>query len=286
MRYALFTNEAGGILDDSWSPTGRSLMLVVNAACKEQRGSPAGANLSRRRHRELSKRALLALQGPRRSTRWHACAGLPQAGIHDKRLLDRRRIALLRHPLGLYGEDGFEISVPNEAAEALARRLLAMPEVKPIGLGARDSLRLEAGLCLYGHDIDTATRPSKRGLPGASVRGGARRADSRRPRDPATTGRRTRARRVGILPDGRQPARDHAEIQDIGGKRLGEITSGGFGPSLGGPVAMGYVAASAAAIGTPLTLLVRGKPNRPRPQHSPSSNTITNARLERKSMSA
>jgi len=264
MRYALFTNEAGGILDDLMvTNLGDHLMLVVNAACKEQDEAHLRAQISRDVDIEnLSKRALLALQGP---SAVDALARL----VPDCRklefmtsafwIVEGSRCFVTRS--GYTGEDGFEISVPNEAAEALARRLLAMPEVKPIGLGARDSLRLEAGLCLYGHDIDTATTPIEAGLAwsiGARRRKeggfpGARVIQQQLAEGPAR-------RRVGILPDGRQPARDHTEIQDIGGKRLGEITSGGFGPSLGGPVAMGYVAASAAAIGTPLTLLVRGKP--------------------------
>jgi aminomethyltransferase len=161
---------------------------------------------------------------------------------------------------GYTGEDGYEISVPAAEATRIAEALLAQPEVEAIGLGARDSLRLEAGLCLYGNDIDTSTTPieaalnwtiSKRrraegGFPGADkilsqIEKGAPR------------------KRVGIRPLGRAPARAHTEIQDGNGNRVGEITSGGFGPSVNGPVAMGYVDAAFAKVGTPLTLIVRGQ---------------------------
>lgn len=161
---------------------------------------------------------------------------------------------------GYTGEDGYEISCPGDAADGLARRLLAEREVEPIGLGARDSLRLEAGLCLYGHDIDTTTTPieaallwsiGKRrreegGFPGdaviqAQIRDGAPR------------------RRVGIQPQGRAPAREHTAVHVPGGPAIGEVTSGGFGPSVGRPVAMGYVETAHAKAGTALELMVRGK---------------------------
>ena len=154
---------------------------------------------------------------------------------------------------GYTGEDGFEISVPGDAAEGLARRLLAMAEVKPVGLGARDSLRLEAGLCLYGHDIDETTTPIEAGL--AWSIGERRRREGGFP-GAAIIQRQlwdgTHRRRVGILPEGRQPAREHTEIQNAAGQRVGEVTSGGFGPSLNGPLAMGYAEIAAAAPGHPL----------------------------------
>src|SRR5690606_3670446 len=161
---------------------------------------------------------------------------------------------------GYTGEDGFEISVPNAQAEDFARWLLSQPEVKPIGLGARDSLRLEAGLCLYGHDIDATTTPIEAGLnwtipkrrreeggfPGAAViqeqlRNGVSR------------------KLTGIRPEGRAPAREGTEVLNDKGEKIGTITSGGFGPSVDAPIAMGYVATEYAAPGTPLTLMVRGK---------------------------
>jgi aminomethyltransferase len=161
---------------------------------------------------------------------------------------------------GYTGEDGFEISVPAGEADNLARKLLGDPEVKPVGLGARDSLRLEAGLCLYGNDITEATNPveaslvwaiQKRrreqgGFPGAAI------IQRQLAEGPAR-------RRVGILPEGKAPARAHTEIADASGAIVGEITSGGFGPSVNGPVAMGYVRADLAKVGTPLQLMVRGK---------------------------
>jgi aminomethyltransferase len=160
---------------------------------------------------------------------------------------------------GYTGEDGFEISLPAAGAEALAERLLAEPEVAPVGLGARDSLRLEAGLCLWGRDLDAATTPveaelgwtiGKRrrqegGFPGAAVI--LRQLAEGPPR-----------RRVGIRPDGPAPARDGAPIVDLAGRGIGRVTSGGFGPSVGGPIAMGYVETAQALLGTALALVVRG----------------------------
>jgi aminomethyltransferase len=264
MRYALFTNASGGILDDLMvTRAGNHLLLVVNAACTAADEAHLRAHLSDDVEIEnLRARALLALQGPAAVEALARlvpdCRALPFMASAFW-IIDGVRCFVIRS--GYTGEDGFEISVPQEAADALARRLLAMPEVKPIGLGARDSLRLEAGLCLYGHDIDETTTPVEAGLawsiakrrreqggfPGAAV------VQRELAEGPAR-------KRVGIRPDGRQPARDHSEIQDGAGRRLGEITSGGFGPSVDGPVAMGYVAAEVAKPGQALNLLVRGKP--------------------------
>jgi aminomethyltransferase len=162
---------------------------------------------------------------------------------------------------GYTGEDGFEISVPAAQVERLARRLLAEAEVKPVGLGARDSLRLEAGLCLYGNDIGRTTTPVEAGLTWAIAK--RRRAEGGFPgaeKIQAQLAAGPPRRRVGIRPEGRAPARAHTEILDASGTTVGEITSGGFGPSVDGPVAMGYVAAAASAPGTALQLVVRGKP--------------------------
>src|SRR6266436_1688602 len=263
-RYAQFTNGAGGLLDDLMVANfGSHLFLVVNAACKAEDEAHLRANLSQTCVIEpLPDRALMALQGPKASSVLAKfCADAASMRFMDSGPRSIDGIDCLVSRSGYTGEDGFEISVPADHAERLAKALLGDSDVLPIGLGARDSLRLEAGLCLYGHDIDTTTTPVEGALEWSIQKNrrkeggfpGARVIQQQLAEGPAR-------RRVGILPDGRQPARDHAEIQDIGGKRLGEITSGGFGPSLGGPVAMGYVAASAAAIGTPLTLLVRGKP--------------------------
>jgi aminomethyltransferase len=272
-RYALFTNESGGILDDLMvTNSGDHLILVVNAACKEADEAHLRAHISEEVEIEnLASRALLALQGPAavealarlvpdcREMRFMQCAFWTIEGA---------RCFVTRS--GYTGEDGFEISVPGDAAEGLARRLLSMPEVKPVGLGARDSLRLEAGLCLYGHDIDETTTPIEAGL--AWSIGERRRREGGFP-GAAIIQRQlwdgTRRRRIGILPEGRQPAREHTEIQNPAGQRVGEVTSGGFGPSLNGPLAMGYAEIAAAAPGHPLMLIVRGKPLAAKVVHLP-----------------
>jgi aminomethyltransferase len=162
---------------------------------------------------------------------------------------------------GYTGEDGFEISLPADKAESLARLLLAQDGVQPIGLGARDSLRLEAGLCLYGHDIDETTSPIEAGLAWSIQK--RRRTEGGFPGDERIRRELEQGptrRRVGIKPDGRAPAREGTEILAASGEPIGTVTSGGFGPSVGGPVAMGYVAAGYAAPGTPVNLMVRGKP--------------------------
>lgn len=268
-RYTVFTNAQGGILDDlivsiAGGEAGDELFVVVNAGGRE-------ADLIHMRTHldtavaveELADRALLALQGPAAATVLArlapACAGLkfmttaemPVAGLPCR--VSR---------LGYTGEDGFEISVEASDAADLARTLLANGEVKPVGLGARDSLRLEAGLCLYGHDIDAVTTPAEamlgwtvpkrrreaRDFPGADVIVGQL-GDGGPPR-----------KLVGLKPDGRAPAREGAEIRDlVTGNDIGRVTSGGFGPSVGGPVAMGYVEAASAEPGTEVGLVVRGQ---------------------------
>jgi aminomethyltransferase len=262
IRYTLFTNERGGILDDLMvTNAGDHLFVVVNAACKRQDVAHMKAKLpSSIKVEELTDRALLALQGPAAATVMARFA--PEAvklRFMTAAAMTIMGVACFVTRSGYTGEDGFEISIANDKAEALAKALLAEPEVKPIGLGARDTLRLEAGLCLYGHDIDETTTPIEAGLawaigkrrreeggfPGADMilahlKGGAPR------------------RRVGLKPEGRAPARDHTEIHDDGERRLGEITSGGFGPTVGGPIAMGYVESAYAKPGTTVNLIVRG----------------------------
>lgn len=262
-RYSVLTNDAGGILDDlmisKLSPG--KLFLVVNAACKDQDFAHMQANLKGVGVRWLADRALLALQGPKAA---EAMAGLAPASVGQSFMTiaeyEVAGISCLVTRSGYTGEDGFEISVPAGKAEALARALLADATVRPIGLGARDSLRLEAGLCLYGSDIDTTTTPVEGAI--AWIMGKRRREQGGFPgaaiiqRQLAEGAPR---RRVGIKPDGKAPARAHTAITDLAGNVVGEITSGGFGPSVDGPVAMGYVPAALAATGTPLKLIVRGK---------------------------
>lgn len=264
MRYTLLLNETGGILDDLMAtrlPDG--LFLVVNAARKE-------ADLAHLRDRlgtsasiePLGDRALLALQGPVAAT----VLSRSIEGIARLRFMSAIEVTIggrqcLVTRSGYTGEDGFEISLPAGEAEGFARRLIAEPEVSPIGLGARDSLRLEAGLCLYGHDIDETTTPIEADL--AWTIGKRRRAEGGFPGAPRILrqlAEGARRKRVGIRPDGRAPAREDTEIVDDAGSRLGKVTSGGFGPSVGGPIAMGYVASTHAIEGAALQLLVRGAP--------------------------
>ncbi|HXQ49483.1 MAG TPA: glycine cleavage system aminomethyltransferase GcvT [Stellaceae bacterium] len=258
-RYTVFTNDAGGIIDDLMV-TNRAdhLFLVVNAACRDT----DIAHL--RRHMlgvtPLPERALLALQGPDAAAVLErlapGIAALPFMSMVDV-ALDGIQCHVTRS--GYTGEDGFEISAPGNAAERLARRLLAEPEAKPAGLGARDTLRLEAGLCLYGHDIDETTTPIEADL--AWVIAKRRRAEGGYP-GAAILARQLAGgaarRRVGIRPDDRAPARDNTDIVAADGRSIGRVTSGGFGPSVGGPIAMGYVETAHAAPGTQVGLVVRG----------------------------
>ncbi len=264
-RYTLLTNEAGGIIDDLMvANLGRErLFLVVNASRKDTDFThiatdlPAGVQLHL--HED---RALLALQGPAASTviarLGQEAAAQPFMGIAEVPLAG---IPCLVSRSGYTGEDGFEISVPAEHAAALADKLVAEPEVSPAGLGARDSLRLEAGLCLYGNDIDELTTPVEADL--LWVIGKRRRSAWDFPgaaaiRDQFEHG--AHRHRVGIRPDGRAPARALTDIVAGDGTAAGTITSGGFSPTLTAPIAMGYVRKDLAAEGTPLHLIVRGKP--------------------------
>ena len=262
-RYTQFTNESGGILDDLMvTSTGDHLLLVINAACKDADVAHIQKHLAATCEVEPTfSRGLLALQGPLAS---QALARLAPSVAAMKFMtgafvvIDGARCYVTRS--GYTGGDGFEISTPADRTEAIARQLLAQPEVKPIGLGARDSLRLEAGLCLYGHDIDTATTPIEAGLLWSV--GKERRAQGGFPgaavvqKQIATGASR---KRVGLLPDGKAIAREGAEIV-IAGKILGKVTSGGFAPTLGRAVAMGYVERAHSANGTKVELMVRGKP--------------------------
>jgi len=262
-RYSFFTNDAGGILDDLMiSNQGDWLFLVVNAACKEADIAHLKANLKGAvTLTELTDRALIALQGPKAADVLARLApGVQTLRFMDCKPVDIDGAACLVSRSGYTGEDGYEISVPAAKAEALARRLLAEDEVAPAGLGARDSLRLEAGLCLYGHDIDTTTTPVEADLTWAIQKrrkqeGGFPGAAVVQKQLAEGAGRR----RVGLKPEGRAPMREGTELQEENGKTVGSVTSGGFGPTLGGPVAMGYVKTAFAAEGTPLQAMVRGK---------------------------
>ena len=266
-RYALFTNDGGGILDDLMVTRREDhLFLVVNAACKEADTAHLRARLSTRCLIEpLPERGLLALQGPK------AAAVMARLAPELARLTFMTGGAATIHGItcfatrsGYTGEDGFEISVAAAEAEDLARALLAEPEVRPAGLGARDTLRLEAGLCLYGHDIDTTTTPVEAGLtwaiqkvrrPGGERAGGYPGAEAIAGQlaDGATV------KRVGLVGLERVPVREGAHIVDEAGSAIGRVTSGTVGPSVGQPIAMAYVPAALAVPGTVVHADVRGK---------------------------
>jgi aminomethyltransferase len=264
MRYTLLLNEAAGILDDLMvTRTDDGLMLVVNAARKDSDLAHLTANLDRAAAIEPQfDRGLLALQGP------EAAAVLARfvPGIARLPFMAATQSEIAGVPCGITrsgytGEDGFELSMAAAHAVAVAEALLQQPEVAPVGLGARDTLRLEAGLCLYGHDIDETTTPVEAGLSwtiakrrrGAADFPGAAIVLNQLAAGPSR-------RRVGIRPDGRAPAREGTAIVDAAGNPLGQVTSGGFGPSVGGPVAMGYVAAGHEAADSALALVVRDVP--------------------------
>ena len=262
-RYTLLMNEAGGILDDLMVANyGDRLLLIVNAARKEADYLHLADRLGEEHPVEPHEnRALLALQGPLAATVLgrHAsdAAALPFMAVAPVTIAG---VACWVSRSGYTGEDGFEISVPGEAAEDLAERLLAEPEMRPAGLGARDSLRLEAGLPLYGNDIDELTTPIEAGLAwtiGKRRRSGWDFLGAAAVRDQLE--HHPHRLRVGIRPEGRAPARAGTLIAAEDGTGAGTVTSGGFGPSVNGPIAMGYLRRDLAAEGTRLLLLVRGK---------------------------
>jgi aminomethyltransferase len=258
MRYTLLLNDHGGIIDDLMAMRfGGGLQLVVNAATKAGDVAHLRARLGPSVDIELhDDRALLALQGPAAVA---VLSRLVGPGVATMPFLSCAQLGdLFVTRSGYTGEDGFEISLAADRAAELAERLLAESEVMPIGLGARDTLRLEAGLCLYGHDIDETTTPIAAGLAwtigkrrreAGGFPGAARILDELADPPPR--------RRVGIRPDGRAPAREGSAIVDTNGNPIGEVTSGGFGPSLNAPIAMGYVDRVQAALDTPLAVLVR-----------------------------
>lgn len=266
MRYTVLLNNEGGIEDDlmvtrTHEPDGMAY-IVVNAAFKDKDYDIIERELGDVLNLEpLEDRALLALQGPKAEDVLAEIA--PE--VRDLGFMEATSVTLEGTVCwvarcGYTGEDGFEISVPEEFAEAFARRLLAHDDVEAIGLGARDSLRLEPGLCLSGHDFDGSRSPVEANITFAL--GKKRREDgdfigAERILKELADG--VKEIRVGILPEGRAPAREGTEIADKDGTVIGKITSGGFGPTVGGPVAMGYVPAAFAEVGTEINLIVRGK---------------------------
>ncbi|HEY7775358.1 MAG TPA: glycine cleavage system aminomethyltransferase GcvT, partial [Kineobactrum sp.] len=268
-RYALFTNEQGGIIDDLMvsNQGGDVLYLVVNAACKAGDLAHLQAHLPTDVIIEtLDDRALVALQGPKAAE----VLGRLQPEVlnmvfMDSRILTVAGVDCFVSRSGYTGEDGYEISIPGDKAEALVRTLLAEPEVQPIGLGARDSLRLEAGLCLYGHDIDTTTTPLEASLIWAISK-------PRRPEGERAGGfigapvileqlanKNWQRKRVGLKGEGRAPVREGTLLFSESGEHIGTVTSGTYGPSVAASVAMGYVTTPFSALDTPVYAEVRGK---------------------------
>jgi aminomethyltransferase len=267
-RYSQLLNESGGILDDlmitraAYKGFEGWLYVVVNAGCKQQDYAHIAKNLPDGvSFKPGEDMALLALQGPKAEAvlAKHAPDAQNIKFMHYAALtIDGMQVHVSRS--GYTGEDGFELSVSNKDVVKLWDLLLSDDAVKPIGLGARDSLRLEAGLCLYGHDIDETTSPNEAGLMWSIAK--RRREEGgfigvTRVQSEIKNG--VKRQRVGIKPDGRAPAREGTIIQNIAGREIGKITSGGFGPTVNGPVAMGYVEADHATVGTPLLLMVRDK---------------------------
>ncbi len=261
-RYGFFTNAQGGILDDlMFVNRGDHLLLVVNAARKADDLTHLRDNLDDCTVTPLTDRALIALQGPK---------AVDVLDLHQMAFMDVADHVIAGIPCtvsrsGYTGEDGFEISCPADRAAELAQHMLDHDAVRPIGLGARDSLRLEAGLCLYGHDITTTTTPVEAGLTWAIQK--ARRQDARKGGFPGadiildqinTTAPRTR---VGLLPQGRAPMREGTLLFETptGDTQIGAITSGGFGPSVQAPISMGYVGTEHATTGTTIFADIRGK---------------------------
>jgi aminomethyltransferase len=272
-RYAQFTNERGGILDDLMVANfGSHLLLVVNAACKAADEAHLRAHLSETCIVEpLPDRALLALQGPKaESVLAKFCPDVAAMRFMDvsphRVQIEGLGIDCFVSRSGYTGEDGFEISVPADRAEALAAALLDNGDVLPIGLGARDSLRLEAGLCLYGHDIGATTTPAEAALQWSiqkSRRKGGARAGGFFGADLilAQLDNGASRRRVGLKSEGRAPVREGAPLfaDESSSEQIGAVTSGGFGPSINAPVAMGYVPATHPADGTRLFAELRGQ---------------------------
>ena len=270
-RYGLLLNDEGGILDDLmfFKESDDSLFVIVNGACKAADIAHITARIGQRcTVQPLPDRALLALQGPQAANVMARLApGIEQLVFMTGGNYSIAGTDCFVTRSGYTGEDGFEISVPAAQAEALARALLAQPEVAPIGLGARNSLRLEAGLCLYGNDLDTSTTPSEAGLnwaiqkvrrTGAARAGGFPGAEKVLAQidDPTLLKRK----RVGLIATERVPVREPAVLENMDGQQVGQVTSGLLSPTLNQPIAMAYVSPDYAAPGTELFAMVRGKP--------------------------
>ncbi|NOX41740.1 MAG: glycine cleavage system aminomethyltransferase GcvT [Alphaproteobacteria bacterium] len=268
-RYGFFTNEAGGIRDDLMiANRGDHLFLVVNAACKDADFAHMQAHLGETCTLEMiAGRALVALQGPKAEMALARLAPeVAEMKFMDVAVLDADGVEIWVSRSGYTGEDGYEISLPDGDAEAFVNALLAMDEVEPIGLGARDSLRLEGGLCLYGHDIDETTSPNEASLTWAiqKVRreGGERAGDF--PGAARILGEFANGaarKRIGLIPGSRAPMRDHTKLfaDETSAEPIGEVTSGGFGPTINGPMSMGYVTTEHSKIGTVIYAELRGK---------------------------
>jgi aminomethyltransferase len=269
-RYSQLLNESGGILDDlmitrlAYEGFEGCAYVVVNAACKDADYAHIAARLPAGVKLDVDDGlALIALQGPQAVDALAVI--VPE--VRDIAFMSYRGAKLDGVPLhisrsGYTGEDGVEISIPAADVEAFCRRLLSDGRVRPVGLGARDTLRLEAGLCLYGHDIDETTSPVEAGLM-FSI-GKRRREEGGFPgadRLQREIAQGTARRRVGLRLEGRAPAREGSEIHDTGGTPVGVVTSGSFSPTLGRPIAMGYVEAASAAPGTSLSIVIRGTPH-------------------------
>lgn len=273
-RYGLLLNDEGGILDDlMFVNRGTDIFVIVNGACKVADIAHIQAKIgSRCEVIPMPERALLALQGPQAVTALSRLApGVEKlvfmTGGNFTVNTGSQQIEVFLTRSGYTGEDGFEISVHASEALVLANALLAQPEVKPIGLGARNSLRLEAGLPLYGNDIDTGTTPVEGALQWAIQkvrRAGGARADgypgaTKIAAQLAGEAGATGKKRVGLVALERIPVREHTELQNLAGERIGEVTSGLLGPTIGKPIAMGYVPPELAALGTRVNAIVRGK---------------------------
>jgi aminomethyltransferase len=268
-RYGLLLTDEGTIIDDlMFFNRGKDLFVIVNGACKAGDIAHIQARIgSRCEVIPMPERALLALQGPKAvDALKRLVPGVEKLVFMTGGAFDWNGADLFITRSGYTGEDGFEISVHESKADALARALLAQPEVKPIGLGARNSLRLEAGLCLYGNDIDTTTTPVEAQLnwamqkvrrTGGARAGGFAGADKVLGQLDGTVP--LERKRVGLVALERIPVREHTELQDTSGRRIGEVTSGLLGPTIDKPIAFGYVDSSCAAVGTRVNAMVRGK---------------------------